>query len=504
MRVLLVYTNQCREVVPAPPIGLSYVASATREAGHAVELLDLAFAIDIETALSDAIARVRPQIVGLSIRNIDNVVLQRSESARDELRAQIRLIRAQALDSNGQPVPLVLGGPAVSILGERALDFFGVDFAIVGEGEESFPDLLRALEDGATLEHVGGLCWRKAGETARCNPMRLLRGFGGSGMENWVDWRPYQAGGGTFSLQTKRGCPLRCSYCSYPQIEGRKIRPRPPSEVVDEIERVIAEARHWGLPRPPTFEFVDSTFNVPASHAMAVCEEIIRRGVKASFTTMGLNPRDVPPELLPLMKRAGFNSVMVTPEAACQTMLDNYAKGFTMAEVENTLAQVKASGLSSMWFFMLGAPGETMATCAETIAFARDRLVGRRFLSVIFLGIRVHPDTTLARQAVASGYLPPDVDLADTVYYLSPQIDEAAVVESINAAIVRNPCIVHAAEGGDSPDQQAIHRTLAQLDVAPPYWRFMPVFLRQPQTHFMRSRNPVLGGRDDGPAVLRL
>lgn len=489
MRALLIYSNQSRELVPAPPIGLSYVATATRQAGHEVKLLDLAFSGNLEQELAAGIAAFAPQVVGLSIRNIDNVVLQRFESPRAALLAQIKIIRKIAVGPDGKPVPLILGGPAVSILAERAIDFFGADYVVVGEGEEAFPALVSALECGAPLDQISGLCWRQDGVLTR-NPMRLLSRFTESGMEDWVDWDAYQKNGGTWALQTKRGCPMRCSYCVYPLIEGRRIRPRAPAEVVDEIERVLRETGGPGKTRPRTFEFVDSTFNVPASHAVAICEEIIRRGVKTNFTAMGLNPRDVPPELLPLMKRAGFNSVMITPEAACESMLDNYSKGFTMADVETTLARVKTAGIKSMWFFMLGAPGETMATCAETINFARDRLTGRKFMSVFFTGIRIHPDTQLARQAVERGYIAADADLAETIFYVSPGINERGVLDLVNAAIVKNPCIVHAAEGGASSHQKMLYRTLHAVGVAPPYWRFLPEMLSFPPLHFLRSRNP--------------
>ncbi|MBK7474074.1 MAG: hypothetical protein IPI73_28855 [Betaproteobacteria bacterium] len=93
-------------------------------------------------------------------------------------------------------------------------------------------------------------------------------------------WGPYQAGGGTWPLQTKRGCSMRCSYCAYPLIEGRRGRQRAPGDVVDEIERVLHATGVQGCTRPRTFEFVDSTFNVPSEHAIAICEEIIRRGVR--------------------------------------------------------------------------------------------------------------------------------------------------------------------------------------------------------------------------------
>ena len=312
MRVLLVYSNQSRELVPAPPVGLSYVASATETAGHQVKLLDLAFADDIPGKIAQAIEAFAPEVVGLSIRNIDNVIHQRFDSPLQLLQAQIAVIREKARTADGQPVPLVLGGPAISILAEKVLPLFGADYAIVGEGEAVFPALLAALAKGASPARLPGLCYWQDG-VAKRNPSTLLPGFVDSGMQQWIDWAPYQHAGGTWPIQTKRGCPMHCVYCAYPLVEGRRFRQREPKEVVDEIEQVLRQHR------PRTFEFVDSTFNLPASHSIAICEEIIRRGVKAQFTAMGVNPLDVPPELFPLMKRASFNSVMITPEAANDT-----------------------------------------------------------------------------------------------------------------------------------------------------------------------------------------
>lgn len=483
MRVLLIYSNQSRELVPAPPVGLSYVATATRAAGHDVKLLDLAFAQDLLGDLDAGIRAFKPEVVGLSIRNIDNVISQRFDSPLKALLEQVAVIRANARTPEGMPVPLVLGGPAVSILAEKALTVFGADYAVVGEGEAAFPMLLAALEKGSPLNGISGLCYRQEGKLVR-NRTTLLAAFAHSGMQQWVSWKPYQRGGGTWPIQTKRGCPMSCIYCAYPLVEGKQCRVRDPVDVVDEIERVMRDIR------PRAFEFVDSTFNIPASHAKRICEEIIRRGVKANFTAMGVNPRDVPKDLFPLMKRAGFNSMMITAEAGCDTMLKNYCKGFTMQEVNSCIDLVKASGLKSMWFFMLGGPGETMATCEETIRFAETRLTGRQFFTVFFTGIRILPDTALARHAIEGDYIPPETDFSEGVFYLSPEVDEQRVIDRINRAIVRNPGIVHAADGNDSKQQDMLYKALNALSVSPPYWRYVPEMLYFPPLRYLRSRYP--------------
>lgn len=489
MRILLLYSNQSRELVPAPPIGLSYIASAAQAAGHEVELLDLAFADDLLGELAGAISRFAPEVVGLSIRNIDNVIQQRFSSPLQALLEQVALIRDKARHADGTPVPLVLGGPAISILAEKALSVFGADYAVVGEGEAAFPALLGTIAQGEAPARIPGVCYWQDGVAVR-NPSTLLPQFAHSGMQRWIDWKPYEHEGGTWAIQTKRGCPMHCVYCAYPLIEGRRFRQREPGEVVDEIEQVLRDVG------PRTFEFVDSTFNLPAKHAIAICEEIIRRGLKAKFTAMGINPLDVPPELFPLMKRAGFNSMMITPEAGCDAMLDNFGKGFTMRHVNSCLDLARSSGLKSMWFFMLGGPGETMASCEETIRFAQTRLTGWQFTSVFFTGIRILPGTELARLAVERGYLGAHTDLSEGVFYLSPEIDEQAVLARIHEAITANPSIVQAAEGGTSATQHALYRTLKFCGVAPPYWRFLPAMLSFPPLRFLRSRYPsVVAGK---------
>lgn len=485
MRVLLVYSNQSRELVPAPPVGLSYVASAADAAGHEVRLLDLAFARDLAGELAQAIADFAPEVVGLSVRNIDNLIQQRFDSPLTELRAQVAVIRQAARTPTGQPVPLVLGGPAISILAEKSLSLLGADYAVVGEGEAAFPALLKAIAGASLPTKIPGLCYWQDGVPVR-NPSSLLPRFAASRMQRWIAWDRYERDGGTWPIQTKRGCPLHCVYCAYPLVEGRRFRQREAGEVVDEIAQVLRDVR------PRTFEFVDSTFNLPAGHAIVICEEILRRKVKAQFTAMGVNPLDVPPELFPLMKRAGFNSMMITAEAGCEAMLDNLGKGFTMGHVNACRERVQAAGIKSMWFFMLGAPGETMETCEETIRFAETRLSGGQFTSVFFTGVRILPGTELARKAIELGHAAPDTDFSESGFYLSPALDEPKVLARIYQAIARNPSIVHAAEGGTSGAQRGLYRGLNLLRVAPPYWRFLPEMLNFPPLRFLRNRNPTV------------
>ena len=479
MRVLLVYGNPSRELLPAPPIGLAYVAGATRRAGHDVHFVDLVGRARPLEDLRAHLAALGPEVVGLSIRNIDNVVRQRPAWHLEDTGRLAAVVRAAS------GARLVLGGPAVSILGARVLDHVDGDFAVLGEGEETFPRLLSAIESGAADAPIPGVVTRaRAGAAAE--PARLPR-FGASGLEDWVDWSAYARAGATWPIQTKRGCGLACSYCAYPAVEGRGARRRPPTDVADEIERVSA------LVGPRAFEFVDSTFNVPPQHAEAVCDEIVARRLRVSLTAMGVNPLGVSERLFARMRRAGFTSMMITPEAASETMLRSLRKGFGVEEVRRTARLARDSGLASMWFFMLGGPGETRDTVEETLAFVERHLAWPGCVVTFMTGIRVLPGTALARDAVEAGALAADRDLAAPTFYLSPDVDEDWMLGRINRAMRRCPAIVHAAEEGMSTYERVVDRALAALGVAPPYWRFLPLLLRVPPVPALRRRRPPLG-----------
>ena len=487
MRVLLVYSNQTRDLLAAPPIGMSYVATATRNAGHDVRFLDLLLSEQPLSDLQSELTDFRPQVVGFSVRNIDNVVHQRLTRHLGELAQMIATVR------RASTAKIVLGGPAISVLGATTLDCLDADFAVIGEGEITFPELLSAIEGGRGHEHVAGVVYRKDHRVVSSGLARLPQ-FGPSGMEQWVRWRDYERRGATWAIQTKRGCPMHCNYCAYPSVEGRAMRRRSAADVVDEIETVSASVG------PRTFEFVDSTFNLPSEHSAEICREIIRRGIRVNLTAMGVNPLNVSRELFSLMKRAGFNSMMITPESASDTMLRNLRKGFSKEHVRRSAALARDSGISSTWFFMLGGPGETRETVDETVSFVEENLDWKNCLSIFMTGIRVLPGTELARDVIARGEFPREQDFSESVFYFSPGVSEAWMLRRINRAVARHPNIVHAAEEGGSAYERLFHKTLHLMGVAPPYWRFLPAFLRFSPLPTLRRHFPAIGRKRDRTA----
>jgi len=479
VKVLFVYSNRVRDLLPAPPIGLSYVASATADAGHQVGFIDLLQAEKGLQQLEQKVTAFQPEVVAISVRNIDNVIHQRLLTHLGELARQTDVIRRHS------EVRIVVGGPAISILGCNALLHIDADFAVLGEGEESFPALLRQIAGEQAYWKVPGVCAHGQKELIQVEPRRPER-FGPSGMQRWLkDWRSYAQQGATWPVQCKRGCPLHCTYCTYPGIEGRAMRRRPPQEIVEEIRLVQQSVG------PRCFEFIDSVFNMPEGYAIELCEAIIHSGLKVNLTTMGVNPRFLSAELLAVMKRAGFNSLMITPESASDPVLDAMKKGFTREDVIRGAQLMRKAGIRSMWFFMLGAPGETRETAEETVSFAEQYLNWRGALSMFTTGIRILPGTELARQVVEQGYLPADQDFAESVFYFSPQVSEEWLLRRVDQAIETCPTVVHAAEDPSGrPKGMRIYKAMHLLGLKPPYWRFLPSFLSLPFVHKARIKRP--------------
>lgn len=404
MRVLVVSANTERINMPTPPLGAAMVASATRRHGHDVELVDLLGADNPADAVSEAVERTRPQVIGVSIRNIDDQNMARPDFLLDRAAAVVRACR------DASPAPLVLGGAGYSIFPRPALHYLDADFGVVGEGELAFPALLEALDTDSDPANVPGVLTRHgAGGAARMLPARLDDlPSPYDDLERCLDladpdlWVP---------VQTRRGCPLDCTYCSTPQIEGRTPRLRSSRLVLDDLVR-LAKA---GVRR---VHFVDNTFNLPQSYALELCRGMAALELALQWRCI-VYPHQVSDELVEAMARAGCSEVSVGSESCCDPILTSLNKRFTVDEVRRITARFAAAGINRMGFLMLGVPGETRESVIESLDAADSLDLS---MLKITIGVRIYPHTPLARQAVAEGVVSADDDLLEPRFYLAPAV----------------------------------------------------------------------------------
>ncbi|TFG93091.1 MAG: radical SAM protein [Syntrophobacterales bacterium] len=374
-KVLLLSTNQATTPYPVPPLGLALLYQRLRVA-YQVNFLD-GFSIS-----SDEVRRqlqeFQPDYIGLSIRNIDDMVKGSTHSyIPGILETYLAPIKEQSR------AVLILGGSGFTIFPDELMTVFGADFGITGEAEEAFPLLLQALELGGDPSQIEGVVLPGKKVTGKTRPSLLLNAPFSSDLDTLLNYAPYSERG-AYPIQTKRGCVHRCIYCSYPILEGRTFRKRTAVHVVDEIETTRNRIQNPGL----VFEFVDSTFNDPPGHAEAICEEIIRRNLRVTLRTMGMNPVNINGNLLGLMKQAGFAQIDSTPDSASPVMLKNYGKNFTIAHLQKAAQLIREYAMPTMWFFIFGGPGETEETLLESFAFI-DRFIHQDDMVHITEGLRI-------------------------------------------------------------------------------------------------------------------
>jgi len=463
MRVLLVHSNRERLPQPAIPLGLCLVASSLEPAGYQPRLLDLCFSPRPIPDLDRALADFRPDAIGLSLRNLDNGDYLRPRSYLLELAALAQHLRSRSRS------PLIIGGPAVSILPLELLSLLPADYAIIGDGEQALPALLEAIATGADASALPGVCPRGQGSpqfvsTAQVSDVETLP-FAQIG--RWLDLNPYLRGGSPLPIQTKRGCQLKCVYCTYRHIEGRHYRLRSPHSVVAEMDEA---QRRW---RVRSFEIVDSTFNHPLDHALALCQAIVQARLRADFQTTGLTPAATAPALLQLMKRAGFANVVCTPDSGSERILATLKKGFGPEEVARTAAWAREADLPILWSFVFGAPGENNQTVRATLRFM-NTVFGPRDRFICTLGLRIYPGTELAALATGEGALAPEANLIYPTFYFSPHITPTRVLSLLDASPVRSRMICLSSL--QSPLVALALRLRRALHLPGPPWAYLPVY----------------------------
>jgi radical SAM superfamily enzyme YgiQ (UPF0313 family) len=405
MRVLLVSANTEKITMPTVPLGLGLVAAATRQAGHEVDFLDLMFETDPERSLRDRIADFRPGALGLSIRNIDDQDLQSPQFLLTKARPLVAACR-EACDA-----PLILGGAGYSIFPDAALDYLGADLGVCGDGEAAFPALLARLESGEDPFGLPGVHVAGRGVGAPWRPCPHLAGLGEPAPETWSSAR---IGGPDVYLpiQTRRGCPNDCAYCSTALIQGRRIRTGPIVAIVDLIEQLAGEGfrRFW---------FVDNSFNLPESCALALCRELTARRLDITWRCI-LYPQGVGPDLMAAMAEAGCREVSLGFESGDAGILRRLNKRFGPEEVRAIAALLAEHGIERQGFLLLGGPGETRETVRRSLDFVDSLgLEQMRFT----IGIRIYPGTALAAHARQAGVIAADDDLLQPRFYLEPGLE---------------------------------------------------------------------------------
>ena len=413
LRVLLISANTEKLPDPVFPIGAAYMAAVAAGAGHTVDTFDLCFLDALRPALDEKLRVTQPDVVGISLRNLDSSSYPQNTSYIDDYKRLIDALR-ELTDA-----AIVLGGAGFTVMPATIMEYLGADVGVVGEGELAFPWVLEQLGAGTPLASTRQFTCQPVNGGVCVTPVARIKSLDTTGipMRRRFDMDAYYQRGGALNIQTKRGCYFECVFCSYPLIEGSTVRMRTARTVVDEMQAMRDEfhIRHWF--------FVDNIFNMPIRHAKEICEEIVARHLDVEWSGY-LNPKFVDDELCRLMAASGCKAIEFGTDSGAPTMIENLKKEFGVEDLRKASALCHRYGLKFCHSLIFGGPGETHQTVTETIALM-DELKPTAVIALT--GIRVLPGTGMVEIALRDGQIDADDTLLYPKFYISPNLGDELI-----------------------------------------------------------------------------
>ena len=338
-----------------PPLGLMYVASYLRENSNAnIKMLDMeAEKITIED-LQAYVNKTKPDVVG--IQSITYTIIDTIETAN----------KIKEIDKS---IKVVVGGIHASIYPEETLAIPSIDYAINGEGEVTFTNLVKNLDNHEKLKKIKGMAFKEKG--------RIINN-GRSDVIQDIDALPFPARDllpfkKYFSVLAKRaplttmitskGCPNQCVFCDRPQLENR-FRARTAKSVVDEMESCATMGIY-------EFSLYDDTFTINKKRVHDICDEIIRRQLNIGWDARA-RVNTVDRETLQKMKKAGCDRIYYGVESGDPEILKVIKKNITLEQVKTAFKLTKKLGIQTLAYFMIGLPTEKREHILRTIKFAKE------------------------------------------------------------------------------------------------------------------------------------
>jgi len=404
-KLLLISANRYAIPYPVYPLGISYLFSYLKERfpHYDIRLLDLN--LSTPAKMVQVLNDFKPDYIGVSFRNIDDVNFYSQESFINGYKTIYNLIR-QTIRST-----VIIGGSAFSIFPKELFDFFNPDYGIVGEGEESLCQLLSGLDSDNPNLGIEGLAFRKEGKIVINGRKAFIHDPNlcfDNGMTNF-----YWDKSGMMNIQTKRGCPYNCIYCTYPLIEGHTVRTLDPDRIIYALKDLNKNNK------VDYVFFTDSVFNIDNAFNIELSNKMIKSGLKMKWGAY-FSPQNLDESLLRLFREAGLTHIEFGTESLSDTVLRSYGKHFTIEEVIDISRMCNKVGIYFAHFLIIGGYGETEETINE--GFENSKRIGNTVFFP-YIGMRIYPGTRLQQLAIDEGLIHPEDNLLEPIYYLAKGID---------------------------------------------------------------------------------
>lgn len=267
------------------------------------------------------------------------------------------------LRKKNEKMPICLGGPYVTTIGEEIFRETPADFAVYGEGEVTFTELISHLKGEKQLSEINGLIYRNGNGGVIVNPVReKFRNLDALPMPAYdifpMDRYPLHR------MVTTRGCPFSCAWCNSGSIWGRHYQEMSAERIVEEVKYLVC---NYGK---KIFVFGDNTFNADLKRLDRFCDLLTEKHICILWSA-SLRAEIMTPELARKMRQAGCYNVSIGIESANDQILINMGKGTTIDKVTRGIRMLKDAGIEIMSQYVIGSPGETLETVKESIEFAK-------------------------------------------------------------------------------------------------------------------------------------
>ena len=344
----------------SPPTGLCYIAAYLRAAGFDVSIIDAeALGMGVDEAVR-AILKDKPDIVGITCKTL---------WVKNAHRV------AAALKKENPNLLIVAGSNHVTALPERSLrEFSSFDIIIIGEGEITFLEMIKALNEGKDPSGVNGLAFSINGRVHITPPRARIRDLDSLPMPAYdllpelsVHYKPVLAYCDklpAFSIVASRGCPMRCTFCDR-GVFGNSVTKHSPEYTVKLIKELYYK---YGI---RYLMFDDDNLLQDKRHLIRLLELMKESGLKIPFTCQS-RVDTLDEERLKLLKQAGCRHILFGIESGSQRILDAMKKGITVEQIRNAVRITNKAGIKPAGFFILGYPGETEETMQETVNLIRE------------------------------------------------------------------------------------------------------------------------------------
>jgi len=405
-KLLLISANKYANPYPVYPLGISYLYAYLTDRMPDLEIRSVDFNVQSSEDLKNILRSFKPDYTGLSLRNIDDVNFYTKESFVGNYKVIADIIRESGINTS-----FIVGGSAFSIYPTELFELLQPDFGIAGEGEESLYGLLKSIAAGQPNLGIQGLVYKLDGQIRQNSRENFIKTPELSFDPGMVKY--YWQKSGMINIQTKRGCPYNCIYCTYPLIEGHQVRTLDPDRILHTLRDLYY---HHNV---DYYFFTDSVFNISNNFNIELAEKIIKSNMKLKWGAY-FSPHKLTKDLLELFARAGLTHIEFGTESLSDTTLRNYGKHFDVDEVVRVSQYCNDARIYFCHFMIIGGYGETDQTVDESFENSK-RIENTVFFP--YVGMRIYRGTKLHEISIAEGLLTPDEPIIEPVYYVSHAVN---------------------------------------------------------------------------------